>query len=218
MTDRPRSYRSPLREAQAQRTRDLVLDGFTELLATRRADDITANDIAEQAGVSPPTVYRHFPDRAALLKGLADRVDQLTGPSLPPAATLDDLGPRVEAVFGEFELHREAVRAEALLNADPRSFGELTSRRSQELVEIVAAAFPDDDQRQVAIAGLLRCLGSAQSWLRMREEFGVTGTESGPLFRWAIETLIREIRTNGYPAPTTGADGERQGQAELEGR
>lgn len=215
MTERARSYRSPLREAQAQRTRDLVLDAFTELLANRRADDITTKEIAEQAGVSQPTVYRHFPDRAALLQGLADRVEQLMGPSMPTAATLDDIGPRVEAVFAEFELYREAVRAETLLNADPRSFSVLTSRTSQELVEIVADAFPDDDRRQVAIAGLLRCLGSSQSWLRMREEFGVAGTESGPLFRWAIETLIREIRTSGYPVPTTGADGERQRRAEL---
>ena len=199
MTEAARSYRSPLREAQAQRTRALVLDAFTALLADRRADDITTKEIAERAGVSQPTVYRHFPDRAALLQGLADRVDELMGPSIPTGATLDDIASRVEAVFAEFELHREAVRAETLLNADPRSYGELTSRTSQELVELVAHAFPDDERRQVAIAGLLRCLGSSQSWLRMREEFGVAGTESGPLFRWAIETLLRELRTGGYP-------------------
>lgn len=209
MTAEPvRIYHSPLREAQAQRTRDLVLDAFTELLADHRADDITTKQIAQQAGVSQPTVYRHFPDRAALLKGLAGRVDELMGTSIPTEATLDDVGSRVEAVFEEFELYREAVRAETLVNADPRSFGELTSRTSRDLVKVVAAAFPDDDRRRVAIAGLLRCLGSSQSWLRMREEFGVPGTESGPLFRWAIETLVRELRTSGYPARATGPDGE----------
>lgn len=210
MTGEPaRAYHSPLREAQARRTRDIVLDAFTELLADHRADDITTKEIARQAGVSQPTVYRHFPDRAALLQGLADRVDELMGPPIPTGATLDDIGPRLEAVFEEFEQYREAVRAEALVNADPRSFGELTSRTSRELVEIVAAALPHDDRRRMAIAGLLRCLASSQSWLRMREEFGVPGTVSGPLFRWAIETLTRELRTNGYPEQATGTDGER---------
>ena len=109
--------------------------------------------------MSQPTVYRHFPDRATLLKGLAGRVDELMGTSIPTEATLDDVGSRVEAVFEEFELYREAVHAETLVNADPRSFGELTSRTSRDLVKVVAAAFPDDDRRRVAIAGLLRCLG-----------------------------------------------------------
>lgn len=202
-----RSYNSPLREEQARRTRGLILDAFTELLADRRADEITTKQIAELAGVSQPTVYRHFPDRAALLKGLSNRVGELMGMSFPTAGTLDEISSRVEVFFAGSERFPEAIRAETLLNADPRWFGEITSRTSQEFLEAVAATFPGyDHRRQAAIAGLLRCLGSSQSWLRMREEFGVSGEESGPLFRWAIDTLIREIRDEGYPATDEGVE------------
>ena len=46
---------------------------LTTLLGDRRADEVTTRDIATLAGVSERTVYRHFPDRRALLDGLSQR-------------------------------------------------------------------------------------------------------------------------------------------------
>ncbi len=46
---------------------------------------------------------------------------------------------------------------------------------------------------------VIRCLVSTQAWLRMREEFGVPGTESGPVVAWVIDTIIRELRAGNTP-------------------
>jgi hypothetical protein len=51
------------------------------------------------------------------------------------------------------------------------------------------------------VAGLLRVLGSVQTWLRMREEYGLDGAESGPLVTWAVKVLEREIRAGRLPEP-----------------
>ena len=40
---------------------------------------------------------------------------------------------------------------------------------------------------------------AVQTWLRMREEFGLTGEESGEIVRWAIEVLAREARDGHLP-------------------
>ena len=200
--DARRTYNSPLREAQARRTRDHILDAFTELLADSRADEITTRKIAKRAGVSQPTVYRHFPDREALLRGISSRLaDLMDHPDgLPGVATMDDFGPSIEVLFTASEKFPVEVRAEALLNADPRRYSAETRQHSQEVIELVAAAFPDlDERRRAHVAGLLRCLGSAQSWLRMREEFDVPGAESGPLMRWAIDTLVSGVRNGALP-------------------
>lgn len=103
------------------------------------------------------------------------------------------------------------LRAEALLNADPRRFGDDTRRHSAEMLGVVATEFPELDERQhVQLAGLLRVLGSSQAWLRMREEFGVPGVEAGPLMRWAVDTLVQAIRAGELPeidaAPPTEED------------
>ena len=201
-TDSRRSYHSPLREEQVRQTRNQILDALTELLADRRADDITTREIAARAGVSQPTVYRHFPDRTSLLAGLSARVNELANESEGGYAldSIDEVGPRIEWLFAISDTIPVEMSAEALLNADPRRFGDDTRRHSDEMLGVVAAEFPQLDERQhVQIAGLLRLLGSSQAWLRMREEFGLPGVEAGPLMRWAADTLVRAVRAGDMP-------------------
>ena len=65
---------------------------------------------------------------------------------------------------------------------------------------LAADEFPEyDEPDQVRITALLRCLFSVQNWLRMREEFGVPGTESGPVLAWAVDVLLKEIRAGNFP-------------------
>lgn len=201
--DSRRSYHSPLREEQVRQTRDQILDALTELLADRRADEITTREIAARAGVSQPTVYRHFPDRTALLAGITARINELATESDQGGYALDSIdavGARIEWLFTISDTIPVEMRAEALLNADPRRFGDDTRRHSEEMLGVVAAEFPDLDERQhLQIGGLLRLLGSSQAWLRMREEFGVPGVEAGPLMRWAVETLVRSVQAGELP-------------------
>lgn len=212
--DSSRSYHSPLREEQVRLTRDRILDALTELLADRRPDDITTREIAERAGVSQPTVYRYFPDRTALLDGITERINELAAESEGGGYALesiDEIGPRIEWLFATSDTIPVEMRAEALLNADPRRFGDDTRRHSEEMLSVVTAEFPELDGRQhLQLAGLLRCLGSSQAWLRMREEFGVPGAEAGPLMRWAVDTLVRAVRAGELPqidvARPDGAD------------
>ena len=90
-----RQYSSPLRERHAQQTRDLIIDAVTNLLESHRIDEVTTREIAQSAGVSERTVYRHFPDRNALLAGLTGRLMRSLGDEQNPmnlrVETIDDL-------------------------------------------------------------------------------------------------------------------------------
>ena len=48
----------------------LIQAGLT-LLAERTADDLSLREVARQVGVSATAVYRHFPDKAALMSAVA---------------------------------------------------------------------------------------------------------------------------------------------------
>lgn len=54
----------------ARRNRDQLLRTARELLLHRGAQ-VSMDDIAKEAGVGIGTLYRHFPDRYSLLKGIA---------------------------------------------------------------------------------------------------------------------------------------------------
>lgn len=194
-------YTSPLRDRQVAQTRDFILDAVTTLLADRRADEVTTRDIAAAAGVSERTVYRHFPDREALLEGLSQRLLRLDGvrPSFD-VATLEEIAPTSRRLMALLDEHYVIARAEAVFNADPRRFAADTKSNTRHLRELLATTMPDLSEReQLRIAAVLRCLVSTQAWLRMREECGVPGSESGPVVEWVIDLVVRELQAGGRP-------------------
>jgi AcrR family transcriptional regulator len=194
-------YTSTLRDRQVAQTREIILDAVTTLLGDRRADEVTTREIAATAGVSERTVYRHFPDRDALLAGLSERLMRIDG--VKPTFELDELDEIVPMSRRLMELlddHDVMARAEAVLNADPRRFAADTRANTSDMLELLASGLPELDERErLRIAAVFRCLVSTQAWLRMREEFGVPGTESGPVVAWVLDTIIRELRAGNRP-------------------
>lgn len=196
-----RRYHSTLRDRQVAQTKELILDAVTTLLVDRRADEVTTREIAATAAVSERTVYRHFPDREALLEGLSRRVPELDGftPSFGVGG-LDDLPATGRLLMELLEEHHVAALAEAVLNADPRRFASDTRTHSRDMQRLLADELPELDARErLRIAAVLRCLLSSQAWLRMREEYAVPGNESGPVVAWVIEVIIRELRAGNTP-------------------
>jgi AcrR family transcriptional regulator len=77
-----RTYRSPHRDEQARRTRERILAAARRLMARSGYANVTVGEIAEDAGVSVPTVYTSVgkkPDLAlALIERVNDEVDMET--------------------------------------------------------------------------------------------------------------------------------------------
>jgi len=64
----PRPVRRPVpREVSAARTREALIDAALERFARDGYDATTADQIAEQAGVSPRTFFRYFPTKESVL-------------------------------------------------------------------------------------------------------------------------------------------------------
>lgn len=57
------------RERKKAATRRTIVDAATELFLARGFDDVSVREIADQADVSPTTVFAHFPQKEALLFG-----------------------------------------------------------------------------------------------------------------------------------------------------
>ncbi len=65
---RTAAHGAPLR-SDVQRNRTALLQAARELFATN--DDVPMYEVAKRAGVGQATLYRHFPDRAALASAIA---------------------------------------------------------------------------------------------------------------------------------------------------
>lgn len=72
-----RTYHSVNRDAQAARTRSLVLKAAKKLFINDGFDRVTIGNLAKAAGVSIPTVYAIFQSKRGVLQALVDQ-------ALPP--------------------------------------------------------------------------------------------------------------------------------------
>ena len=98
------SAEAPRERADAARNRARVLDAAATLFAERGAQHVTMEDIARAAGVGRGTLYRRYPDRAAIAVALLDQHERalqeklLRGaPPLGPGASPAD---RLSAFYG----------------------------------------------------------------------------------------------------------------------
>lgn len=105
--------------ADAQRNRVAILEAATRLFQT--SDSASIVEVADAAGVTRTTVYRHFPDREALLDALLVHVARTTVPTLldelERAPLPDALGLLAEGVVTLAQEHRYLVTATATATA-----------------------------------------------------------------------------------------------------
>ena len=70
-----RSYDSPKRRAQADETRQAIAAAARRIFVERGWSGTRVRDVAEEAGVSEPTVYAVYGNKAGLAMALLDSLD-----------------------------------------------------------------------------------------------------------------------------------------------
>ena len=61
-------------QARSRSTFDAILRVVGEILNDDGLDGVSVNSVCRRAGLTPPAVYRYFPNKYALLKALAERL------------------------------------------------------------------------------------------------------------------------------------------------
>ena len=71
-----RAYKSPLRDERAIQTRTRILDGLVQVMARNGIAELSIPLVAREAGVSIPSIYRHFPTKRDLITALDEYAHQ----------------------------------------------------------------------------------------------------------------------------------------------
>lgn len=182
-----------LRERQHTATRNLILDALIDQLAETGAFDYSAFELARRANVSVRTIYRHFPDRDALLAAMSTRVNERIGLYNMPT-NAHELPDAARVLFRKFDENPQLILAQITTTAG----GQVRSHGRKDRIARTRMAVdqlgPDlDPDTRNARTAVLACLLSANVWMRMRQEFAMTGAQSGDALAWALEVLLAAI-------------------------
>jgi AcrR family transcriptional regulator len=190
-----RAYDRTLREAQAQQTRERVLD--TVIAALAREEDVSVPALAKRAGVSVPTIYRHFPTREALLDATQKRIGaRLRRPRWPKTEEelvagvpervrwLEENGVLIRAILSS-ALGRELLRV--VQRERERAIGRVLLRRLEHL---------DPGRRRAALA-IVSWLNDSPTWRHLRDGLGISAEDTAWASQWALQAVLDKL-----PLPT----------------
>lgn len=193
-----RSYNSSLRREQAEATRERIVAAMASILEEGgSAEAATNKTVAERAGVTEITVYRHFPSRDALLRGMWEYLNNRTGAAVGMPRSEAEIASKLPLLFETFDAQPGRILA-ALTTAQGREMrSSLDGERREAFLKALAGAGDLAEADRVKAAAVLQLLHSAYSWLSLREQWSLRGPEAADAVGWAIETLINDIKTRG---------------------
>lgn len=200
-----RSYQSDLRARGKEDTRARIVDAMVRVIVEEGVHAFTVQNVAERAGVSHRTVYRHYPSRERLLEGLSESLSRrLADAGLAPPQEITGWTSYVAPLFEEFSSLGPALRASVIaavaLGAQTESEGELASAIFDSLV--IRFSYLSEEQLHEA-AGVFRALVSRFTWYVLSVELRFETAEASRGVAWAIGALLDDLeRRNDVAAAT----------------
>ena len=156
-------------------------------------NDFAVAEVAELAGVSPRTVYRHFPTRDDLIEAIVDHVDQCARPEMPNGP--EDLPRHLTELFAWFEDNAEMIEAShvAGLGREVRAAGrKRRGDQSRDWIDEWAAALPEAERLRAW--GVFRAMIGSQSWRTMRRELGLSPEQATDAMQWVLGLMLDDLR------------------------
>jgi len=195
---RRRAYDNAGRLRQAAQTRRRIIEAGAQLLRRspiREWDALTIRAVAELAGVSERTVYRHFGNERALRDAVLHQLEEQSGIELA-AMRLEDVAGVAARIFSQLS----SYPSEPPRPLDP-TLSEAKRRQHDALVLAVGAAAPQwTDQARRTVAALIDVQWSVAAYERMVGDWDLDPTAAAAGIGWIIGLVEAAVRRGERPA------------------
>ncbi len=182
--------RPSLRDAQRAVTEERIIEALAGLIEDEHPLEISMTAVAKRAGVSEPTLYRHFPTKRDLFAALAGYQFQTVAAGLAPASA-DDVADAVRIVYQRSAAMENLIRW-TLASTDPARVPRpnVQARLDMLRTALGGQAAADDHVEELLLRTVL-LLTSPMAWLYWKDYLGLDPAAAAETAGWAIKTLTR---------------------------
>ena len=186
-----RTYGSPLRAQQAEGTRERILDATVRVMA-RGIAFVSVPQVAREAGVSVPTVYRHFATKRDLLGAVyAHSVRRAGLEELVIPRSMDELRGGLRAYFERTDSFGDLARAAMASPAAEESRRINMPDRVAIFRRIADSIEPKPSKvDRDRIARLLVILTASSAVRLWRDQLGSSVEEAADDVDWVLRAVI----------------------------
>lgn len=190
-----RSYTSPLRHQQKEITRSRILEAVAAIINEGRILDFNIQEVADKAGVSYGSVYRHFPTRESLLEALYEEASEIMTQSSPFTLNLlEDIPATVGKTIAMFEKQAAMVQAFTIALLANNVQPKIRRQRDQKIQQMVMESNPHmAPEAAKQYSAIISHLNSSLTWATLKQRFGLDSEETVAAVNWALQTLIQNL-------------------------
>lgn len=194
-----RRYDSPLRREQANATRQRIIEAACALLAGSSIRDwqgLTVRAVADQAGVSERTVFRHFENERGLRDAVMRRLEEQAGVDLSRLEA-DDVPAAVARAI-------EAIAAHPLppkVPLDP-TLSDASRRQHAALFGALAPHTEGwSDRDRTLAAGMLDVLWGVATYERLAADWDLSAADASAGAAWVAALVVEAVQSGRRPPP-----------------
>lgn len=170
------------RAEDVERTRQRIVEAAVHLHGTAGPASTSVSAIAERAGVTRLTVYRHFPDETALFEACSGHWLSRQKPPRPEEwGALEN--PLERLTVGLADIYRFYRAGEQMLtlvirdqHAVPESRRQAWEERTRQYVEVLARAWPQADDP--VLRAVIGHAAAFSTWRSLCREHGLTDRDA----------------------------------------
>ena len=195
--------KTSIRDIYREETRIRILDAAIAEMSVNDLEALTMAGVAERAGVTERTVFRHFPSRDALIQAVWPRMQsRVRSRGFPHTA--DDLVATPPHLFPEFDKEENLVRASAFSSAGREVRRAANPQRQEAMRACVRDAFPNLAEPELTrLAAIVQLIDSAYAWAVMKEHWDFSGEEAGQAASEALAVLLGRRPANPHQQRTS---------------
>jgi AcrR family transcriptional regulator len=182
--------RPSLREAQRAVTEQRIIEALAGLIEDEHPLEISMAAVAKRAGVSEPTLYRHFPTKRDLFAALAGHQFQTVAAGLAPASA-DDLAAAVRTVYQRSAAMENVIRW-TLAATDPARVPRPNVQARLDMLRSALGGGAADDDAELFLLRTVLLLTSPMAWLYWKDYLGLDPAVAAETAGWAIKALTRQ--------------------------
>ena len=188
-----RVYDNSLRKEEADQTQKHIIETYVNLLAERRGEDVSIEELAATSKISQRTVFRLFKDKDALYRATDLYIEQFVQVSFQKIQQTDILS-FTKDVFNLFEEHENLMMAYMFSSFGVKTREIFRKRLNKLLIDQIMAAKNLKITRLIETRlAVIVTLINVKIWHDIRSDFKHSSKEIGQAVSWAIENLIRAL-------------------------
>lgn len=181
------------RKQRSERSRQAIVDAMLEIIMSGKMEP-SAAEIAEKAGVSARTVFRHFEEMDSLYSEMTERMEAEILPIIQQPFTGEGWRAQLDQLLDRRAMIYERIMP-LKIAASIRRFGsDYLMLNYQRFVHLertgLEGVLPDSIRKDAALFSAVEMCAGFQTWRRLRQDQELSTDQAAKVVRLAISRLV----------------------------